>query len=400
MLRASEWAEKVNLAAKQTKRIPAVVLSSGYAALALIRSLGRRGIPVFVLDSRPSEVGMHSRYGVATVLPQSNQPLWAEFLREAGARLECKPALMAANDDSLEAISGSEGDLRGSYRFRIPHRELLLDIADKRRQYQRLIALGCALPETRFPQSPLEASQMASEIGFPCLAKPALGREWKSKFVHKLVVVGNPEEAADAFRVMEKLECGMVLQRRVAGGDDHLYTVMANLGKAEPWAMAVKRKLRQFPEAYGNGSVSVSCGQPELLRATRTILCGIGYRGLGCIEYKLDPADQVFKLIEINPRPVSGSQLAADAGCDLPWIAYQDTLGEAAQFAAGWRSGMIHVNLPWEVRRVWASRSPAEALWSALQILRARSFAEMSLDDPGPAISLAKRALRRGAGPV
>src|SRR5438045_2205052 len=42
-------------------RPPAIVTYMGYSGLGIVRSLGRRGIPVFTLDPSLAEIGMSSR---------------------------------------------------------------------------------------------------------------------------------------------------------------------------------------------------------------------------------------------------------------------------------------------------------------------------------------------------
>ena len=41
---------------------PAIVTYMGYSGLGIVRSLGRRGIPVFTLDPNLAEIGMSSRF--------------------------------------------------------------------------------------------------------------------------------------------------------------------------------------------------------------------------------------------------------------------------------------------------------------------------------------------------
>ncbi len=165
-----------------------------------------------------------------------------------------------------------------------------------------------------------------------------------------------------------------------------------------------KRKLCQYPARFGNGSVQVSVDLPDLAHRSQEIFRNLGYAGFGTIEYKLDPADLRMKLIEINPRPVSGLQLAIDSGCDMPWIAYGALTGASPAPLFTHKSGVLFVNEAWEARRVWQSRSPGEWLRSAAFVTRARSFAAFSLSDPAPFCSHLRRtfreAFRRSSGPI
>ena len=56
-------------------------------------------------------------------------------------------------------------------------------------------------------------------------------------------------------------------------------------------------------------------------------LAALGYRGLSQVEFKRDPRDGRYKLMEINPRLYQWHGLAAACGVDLPRLAYCDLLG-------------------------------------------------------------------------
>jgi predicted ATP-grasp superfamily ATP-dependent carboligase len=50
----------------------------------------------------------------------------------------------------------------------------------------------------------------------------------------------------------------------------------------------------------------------------------VGYYGVGEVELKKDPRDDVYKLIEVNARTTSQNRLAAECGVDAEYIAYLD----------------------------------------------------------------------------
>jgi predicted ATP-grasp superfamily ATP-dependent carboligase len=59
-----------------------------------------------------------------------------------------------------------------------------------------------------------------------------------------------------------------------------------------------------------------------------TYLQRIGYRGLFGEEFKLDPRDGVFKLLEINARSLGGNYFTTQCGINDVFIAYRDAIGE------------------------------------------------------------------------
>jgi acetyl/propionyl-CoA carboxylase alpha subunit len=66
----------------------------------------------------------------------------------------------------------------------------------------------------------------------------------------------------------------------------------------------------------------------EVVDAGLRLLRAFGYHGLSQVEFKRDPRDGRFKLMEINPRLWQWHGLATACGVDLPRIAYADLIGE------------------------------------------------------------------------
>ena len=68
----------------------------------------------------------------------------------------------------------------------------------------------------------------------------------------------------------------------------------------------------------------------EPVDAALRLLEAFGYYGLSQVEFKRDPRDGGFKLMEINPRLWQWHGLATACGVDLPRIAYDDLVGESS----------------------------------------------------------------------
>src|SRR5262249_15871752 len=61
--------------------------------------------------------------------------------------------------------------------------------------------------------------------------------------------------------------------------------------------------------------------------AIASLLRRVGYRGVFSAEFKLDPRDGVFRLLEVNARPWWYVDFAARCGVDVCRMAYDDALG-------------------------------------------------------------------------
>jgi predicted ATP-grasp superfamily ATP-dependent carboligase len=196
-------------------------------------------------------------------------------------------------------------------------------------------------------------------------------------------------------------------QEVVPGGDDALFGYWGfrdEQGRERAWV--TKRKHRQSPPLFGDGSFQETIDSPEVLDLTRRLLAAFDYRGFAGVEFKQDPRDGVFRLMEINPRSESGNQLAISAGVDLPWIGYRYLLGELTDETPtpSVRYGVKFINEEWDLKSFLALRGEGKlTLRDWMRSLRGvRSFALGAWDDPMPFLVSAGRvgraATRRALG--
>ncbi|HEY5596498.1 MAG TPA: ATP-grasp domain-containing protein, partial [Candidatus Bipolaricaulota bacterium] len=120
-------------------------------------------------------------------------------------------------------------------------------------------------------------------------------------------------------------------------------------------------------------------------------LTAFSYCGFVGIEFKLDARDGTYRLIEINPRTVSGNQLAISAGIDFPWIGYQYLTGSGLEASpvTPFRPQVKYVNEEWDVQAYLAlRRSGALSLRGWYDSLRgAQAWAIGAWDDPLPLVA-------------
>ena len=381
---------------------PAVVLGVTTNGLAFVRSLGRRGIQVTMLETPAGHPGMTSRYGSPCPLPDitDHPDAWLAALETIGGRGE-RPVLIATGDEHIQFVSRHREQLARHFRFRIPAAGLAEVLCDKEAQYRRLIELGCPMPKTAFAK-PGDGNlfELAERmIGYPCVVKPSSSHLWRRRDTGvKLRLAHTPGELREALRDMTEAGVPFVLQEFIPGGEDAIHAYVAYFGaQGHPLASMTKQKLRQHPPRCGNGSFQVSTHNQEVAALSEGILQQLGYQGLVATEYKWDVRDNRYKMMEINPRSVSGTQLAVDAGVDLPFVHYCDLVGLPIPLSAPWRSGVKYLHLGWDLQGFLIEHRAGRMgfLPWFRSILGARSFALFSWHDPRPFLEYAWAGLRR-----
>ncbi|HEX9379390.1 MAG TPA: hypothetical protein VF872_07345 [Gaiellaceae bacterium] len=308
--------------------LPAAVVDVGWVnGLAAIRSLGRGGIRVLAVDHRPSALGFRSRYAerFLSADPHADPTRFIASIRALG-----KVVVFPTHDEQLNLIAQHLGDLEVLAPF--PDWNVLERVQSKRAQLEEAATAGVDVPRTHYPCSAAEARGAAEEIGLPVLVKPEHPIGFKLRFRRQVFRCETLDEVEDAYTRAE--EFAPMVQELIPGGDDTLYTIGSYVTlDGRPLGIFSGRKLRQTPPGIGTCRVGEAVWVQDAVDAALRLLEGFGYFGLSQVEFKRDPRDGKFKLMEINPRLWQWHGLAAACGIDLPRIAYADLVGEPSPTA-------------------------------------------------------------------
>jgi D-aspartate ligase len=307
----------------------AVVVDIGWVSgLAAVRSLGRAGAPVIGVDHRGFALGARSRYCHPLVCPDpgAEEEGFVELLTALGVTLARPAPIFPTHDEPLNAIARAESRLREHFLFPFPGWELLERIQSKRFQLEQAAAAGVPAPRTAHPASATEALATGRDLGYPLLVKPSEPNGFKRRFRVQAFVCNSPHELERAYGDAEPFE--PMVQELVPGGDELLYTLGCYLAEdGRELGVFTGRKLRQTTRGVGTCRVGEAVRNDEVEELGLRLLRSIGFHGLSQVEFKRDPRDGSYKLMEINPRLWQWHGLAAACGVDLPRIAYWDLLG-------------------------------------------------------------------------
>src|SRR5262249_60589595 len=96
-----------------------------------------------------------------------------------------------------------------------------------------------------------------------------------------------------------------------------------------PVATLVARRARQYPVEFGYTSTfveTVDCAAVEA--AGHRYLASLDYTGLAEVEFKFDPRDQRYKILDVNARIWTWCALGDRVGTDFPHVQWRLALGE------------------------------------------------------------------------
>jgi D-aspartate ligase len=377
----------------------ALVFNCHITGLAVARSLGRRGVPVIGLDRDESGYGLHSRY--ATVAGRCPYPLddergFIDLLMEIGAALNRKAVLFPCLDEWVFAVARHASELGEYFILPFSDHETVERILDKNLLYRKCEERGIPIPRTFYvgEQSP---EQIAREISYPCIVKPALQREFTNEFGEKVL---RAETREDFLALCERAAHHPLLAQEIVGtGVDSFYSLCSYIGRdGQAKGVFVGRKLEQYPPDFGTACLVDSRYVKEIVERGVDILNQFGYHGISEVEFIYDAPSGDFKLLDINTRVWKWIGLPMRAGIDLPWLAYADAVFGNVEAAERQRDALRWVYLKdYVTLRRERAGVPATTLarqdWLDLITGRMDSDSEivdavLSSDDPEPFVQM------------
>jgi D-aspartate ligase len=369
----------------------AVVLGGDYQGLGIVRSLGRRGVPAFVVDDERS-IAHLSRYasGLARVADMGDEECFiADLLRIGGEYGLEGWVLYPTRDETVAAISRNRALLSEFFRVPTAEWDAIRWAWDKRSTYQLAAEAGVPAPRTWQPADLADLDAIEAEP--PFAIKPAIKEHFFYATKAKAWRADSRAELRDLFqKAADIVGPGEVMIQELIPGDGlQQYAYCALYEKGEPVATMTARRLRQHPPEFGRASTYVETVEaPEVERLSRKVLERIEYSGLVELEYKLDPRDGQFKLLDFNARTWGYHTIAHSAGVDFPYLLFRRQLEQPVEFhttRSGVRWVRLLTDLPTAIVEIARHRLGA---WAYLRSLRsADTEAVFSRDDPLPGLA-------------
>ena len=318
-----------------SNQVPVVFLGANYyTGLGGIRTLGRRGVPVYALDYNfTNAYGLSSRYVYRRVLCpniNTNEEELVQFLIDFAVNFPQKPVLIPSHDAYVLMLSRLSDVLAKHYLFHQMPPGLLEQIIDKRGLYELAQKHQAKMPQTFFPASPEDDEETANNITYPCLVKPTYSHLFMKVFHKKCFVAQNTEELKAALKLARDANIEVMVQQLIPGFDDHIYLLEAFIdqnGNATHTMTA--QKLRQYPANFGVSTFTRQCYVPEIIEPGIDFLQRMGFRGYCEMEYKKHAETGEYYLLEINARLSSLNVLFDACGIEFTYLIYRDLIGQA-----------------------------------------------------------------------
>ena len=320
--------EKLSKSDAARERLPVVVLGTGITALGVIRVLARDGFQPFVTDDadllvrrsrwfRPLPGGVRSTPNLADWLPR------LPFARAV---------LIPCSDSWVRQIATMEESLRRRYPSSVPAPDVLELFVDKGRFADLLRRSGTPHPFTRIVDEPADLATVPSAVFSSAILKPRDSQRFMQRFGVKAWHVDSAPHAAEQMLRLRDEGFPVVLQEYIPGPPTQHYFVDGFVDRTGVVrGIFVRQRLRMYPADFGNSTFMISVAREAAAPAVASItslLRSVGYRGIFSAEFKLDPRDGQFKILEVNARAWWYIEFAARCGVDVCRMAYDDALDQ------------------------------------------------------------------------
>jgi predicted ATP-grasp superfamily ATP-dependent carboligase len=343
--------------------IPGAVIIGGYATgLITVRALASLKIPIAVIATRPTDIAQYSRWVTEHVFLRSfhsTPESLVEFLEDR-ASLWRGRIVFPTNDHALEMLSIYRKRLSDSYLIPVPEWEKTRILLDKFQTAQIASKMGISVPRSFGRTVDFRKRDLLPD--FPVVIKPRYGHLFYEKFRKKLFFVQKASEFDFCLDRLEEASLEGAIQEWIPGGDDCFFNYSVYFDQfGTPSGGFQMHKLRKSPPYFGVCRVSETCSSEDLREPTLKLLRAVKWRGMANAEFKRDPRDGSYKLMEVNGRCFLMQGLPLQIGINYPTMALTDfgCGGRPSGLDNGWKGVWIHLHadllyglLSWRSERV------------------------------------------------
>jgi D-aspartate ligase len=373
-----------------SEQVGAVVIGGEHPGLGIARSLGTRGIPVCVIDDQHS-VSEFSRYAtrVVRVKDLRDEQNTVDNVMEIGQRYGLKGwVLFPTRDETVAAFSRHRDRLAEFFRVTTAAWETVRWAWDKKNTYELAVELGIPAPHTYNVMTEEGLAGLYDRL--PLAIKPAIKENFFYATGAKAWRAETPEQLNRLFREANRQirPEEILIQEIIPGTGQRQYSYCAFFRDGVAHSTLVARRLRQHPREFGRAATYVETIElPEVEELSERFLRAINYYGLVEVEFKQDPRDGQFKLLDVNARTWGFHSIGVPAGVDFPYLLYADQVGRSvepsrAKAGVGWLRAVT--DLPTVVSDLWAGELDLPSYLKSLRNTRTESV--FCTRDPLPSV--------------
>ena len=304
-----------------------VLVTDGHwrKTLAVVRSLGRKGIHVTVGERTFLNTSFFSKYCNRRIVypsPRRYPEQFIQFLLEETKRnhYDC---FLPMEEETLLLLARHQSEISKYTYLLIPDLKKIEFVRDKRNLIQFAETQGIPVPKTLYSPPSLPLPPWGGGEGEGFVIKPRI-----SSGSFGIAYLKRREDLIPLYQKVHAKYPFPLIQEWIpdGGGVFGLSALFDEVSNVK--AAFVHRKLRMYPVQGGPSTLREGVHHPQVMELGLSLLKSLNWRGVAMVEFKVDPRDGIPKLMEVNPRFWGSLQLAIASGVDFPYLILRMAQGE------------------------------------------------------------------------
>ncbi len=310
---------------------PAVVLQmKTHGGLAICRTLGRLGVTVYGVEEDATVFAASSRYcreRFSWNMNRASADDTLKFLLKLGCRIGQRSVLIATSDEAVLFCAVYGDTLKQWFILPSISGDLATCLISKKEMFVLARQHGIPTPESAFPQCRKDLLQCAERLIFPVMLKDIFTNRLAERTGQRMLMIRNRQELLHYYDLLEDHEVpNLMVQEYIPGGDDTVWMFNGYFDRSSQCLAGMTgKKLRQTPPHKGSTALGICLANQTVHDQTMSLLSAVRYTGPVDIDYRYDPRDHQYKILDVNPRFGSSFRLFSDqTGMDVVRAMYLD----------------------------------------------------------------------------
>ena len=318
-----------------------IVIGSYYNAYSVVRCFGEKGIKSILITHGEKNFVTKSKYLIKTVITRDvnkNENDFIEDLLILGKSIEpSKGMFFPTHDEQLLAIAKNKSKLEKYYEIPFSFYYTLNKIMDKDFFSEECKKLGIPTIRDYKVNSFEDARKALEDFGTPILVKV---NQWDLKIIEafgsKIAVFNNNDDYLNSMKhFFSVIPDGELLVQEYIEDSDQLMPNVNSFTDRDGnlQCVFVSEKARQYPPQKGTSTATYAMNPEDskytnIIGYSKKICKAFKFYGLFGIEYKYDPKDKLYKIIEMNCRSEFPNYLQTLVGQNMAYEIYKYHLGQ------------------------------------------------------------------------
>jgi predicted ATP-grasp superfamily ATP-dependent carboligase len=296
-----------------------VIDGRSISALAVVRSLGKKGIEIHSGDEFSSTITSYSKYTTDNLVypsPSSTPDSFVNMLVNI-AKQEKYDLIIPTRDETTLLLSKHRSAFPDYTKLFVAEHSTLCQLSDKGKTMRLADRFDVPTPTTYYIDEN-GVDPIKESLNYPVLVKPR-----RSSGSRGIQYVHSEADLAQKYREVCTKYDNPIIQEYInhEGGHYSVGTLFNN--DSEVAAVHVYKETKQYPPSGGPAIEAQSVAVKPWVNNLLEMLKEINWTGPAHMDLLYDSNDSTPKLLEVNPRLWTSLSLSVQAGVDFPYLLYQ-----------------------------------------------------------------------------